>query len=161
MSKLFCHQINFLQFQASDCSCSTSVDLDLHENCERTGLGNIMALCGSLMNHSCNANTDRIFRDGKIIICANRPIEKDEQVCKRSSKKIFIHIFFSQLFCSYGPNIGMKKSKRQVILYNNYYFTCDCPPCREDWPTEDYEEVKIDLFFNLAEKIFNPKMLLF
>lgn len=77
-----------LQFQASDCSCNVLTELDFHEHCERTGLGNIIALCCSLMNHSCTANSDRIFRDGKMIICANRPIEKNEQVCKKKVSSI-------------------------------------------------------------------------
>ncbi|KAL6259901.1 hypothetical protein P5V15_009812 [Pogonomyrmex californicus] len=72
----------------------------------------------SLFNHSCNPNILRHSRSKHIVIYAMYPIRKGEQ-----------------LLDNYGKHYAiMPKATRQQKLLKQYYFTCDCTPCQEDWP---------------------------
>ncbi|GAB1859042.1 SET and MYND domain-containing protein 4 [Camponotus japonicus] len=72
----------------------------------------------SLMNHSCNPNIFRHSRSKHMVIYAMHPIRKGEQ-----------------LFDNYGQHYAlMPKATRQQKLLKQYFFTCDCIACQENWP---------------------------
>ncbi|XP_025991232.2 SET and MYND domain-containing protein 4 isoform X2 [Solenopsis invicta] len=78
----------------------------------------------SLINHSCDPNILRHSRSEHIVLYAMYPIRKGEQ-----------------LLDNYGTHYAiMSKPMRHQKLLKQYYFTCDCIPCQEDWPL--YHEVK-------------------
>ncbi|CAB3379025.1 Hypothetical predicted protein [Cloeon dipterum] len=84
----------------------------------REVIGRAMYPTVALMNHSCDANTTRVYHLGTQVVRAIRPIKKGEQI-----------------FSSYGPEYGgMPKSRRQAILRKKFYFECDCDSCDDDWP---------------------------
>lgn len=77
----------------------------------------------SLINHSCSPNTLRNCTPKHVIMYAMYPIKKGEQ-----------------LFDNYGQHyVITPKAERQAELSKQYYFKCNCTPCRENWP----------LFYNL------------
>ncbi|XP_011876680.1 PREDICTED: SET and MYND domain-containing protein 4-like [Vollenhovia emeryi] len=72
----------------------------------------------SLFNHSCSPNIFRHSRPKHIVIYAMYPIQRGEQ-----------------LFDNYGTHYAItSRAMRQQKLRKQYYFTCDCIPCQEDWP---------------------------
>ena len=75
----------------------------------------------SLLSHSCDPNIYR-FNDivnGKVVVMANRPLEKGETLCS-----------------SYRKNfMDNPLSDRQSYLYERYFFRCQCLACKYDWPT--------------------------
>ncbi|XP_029680669.1 SET and MYND domain-containing protein 4-like isoform X2 [Formica exsecta] len=72
----------------------------------------------SLINHSCNPNIFRHSRPKHVVIYAMYPIRKGEQ-----------------LFDNYGEHYALKpRATRQQKLLKQYFFTCDCIPCQENWP---------------------------
>ncbi|XP_012538700.2 SET and MYND domain-containing protein 4 isoform X1 [Monomorium pharaonis] len=78
----------------------------------------------SLINHSCDPNVFRHSKPEHIVLYAMYPIKKGEQ-----------------LLDNYGTHYAiMSKEMRQQKLLKQYYFTCDCIPCQEDWPL--YHELK-------------------
>ncbi|XP_029168935.1 SET and MYND domain-containing protein 4-like [Nylanderia fulva] len=79
---------------------------------------------GSLINHSCNPNIIRHSRSKHMLVYAMYPIRKGEQ-----------------LFDNYGQHYAiMPRAIRQQKLLKQYYFTCNCIPCQENWPL--YHELK-------------------
>ncbi|XP_073523785.1 SET and MYND domain-containing protein 4 isoform X2 [Phyllobates terribilis] len=67
----------------------------------------------SLLNHSCDPNTSVSFQGRSVMVRANRAIRKGEEV----------------LHC-YGPHkLRMKFEKRQALLKDQYFFTCQCNAC--------------------------------
>ncbi|XP_024877449.1 SET and MYND domain-containing protein 4-like [Temnothorax curvispinosus] len=72
----------------------------------------------SLFNHSCDPNILRHSRPKHIVIYVMYPIRKGEQ-----------------LLDNYGKHYAITpRATRQQKLLKQYYFTCDCIPCQEDWP---------------------------
>lgn len=55
-------------------------DLDMFGEDPVNHLGNILAPVASLLNHNCNPNVSRLFKNGKIIVFSIRPIKKYDQV---------------------------------------------------------------------------------
>ncbi|XP_043261262.1 SET and MYND domain-containing protein 4-like [Colletes gigas] len=86
----------------------------------------------SLINHSCEPNILRHSRSKHAIMFAVYPIEKGEQIYDNYSYHFAID----------------PKATRQKELLRQYYFNCDCVPCREDWPL--FYNVK--LFSDLVKK---------
>lgn len=43
----------------------------------------------------------------------------------------------TQLFTNYGTSMLMNVERRKSYLQKDYYFTCDCQPCSENWPLLD------------------------
>jgi len=71
-----------------------------------------------LLNHSCAANTTRIFQGGQMVLIAKRSILKGEEVTN-----------------NYGVHHhNLPLGRRQATLRNGYNFKCDCNACQEDYP---------------------------
>ncbi|KAJ8670509.1 hypothetical protein QAD02_001768 [Eretmocerus hayati] len=77
----------------------------------------------SLMNHSCAPNTFRHFNGMTMITRALEPINEGDQI-----------------FTCYGGGYQyMARSERRSKMMQEYYFSCDCIACVDDWPT--YSEI--------------------
>nr|CAD7411112.1 unnamed protein product [Timema poppensis] len=73
----------------------------------------------SLVNHSCDPNVVRHSYRDTVVLRAIRLIKKDEQVLDNYGYHYALH----------------EKEERQSHLKDQYYFTCDCEACHDDWPT--------------------------
>lgn len=73
----------------------------------------------SFFNHSCDPTVVRSFQAGRTCVVKTLcPIESNEQI-----------------FDNYGCLYAVSTTKeRQVKLQNQYYFSCCCPACLNDWP---------------------------
>ena len=80
------------------------------------GVG-VFGVC-SLFNHSCDPSVKRIAYGKKMVIYANRPIQKDEEITD-SYKFLF-------------ATTSVKERKEQ--LYAKYSFECACKACIHLWP---------------------------
>ena len=90
-----------------------------------TGLG-LYATMG-LINHSCDPVLDISFKGSTAIY--------------RSYKNVKVG---GQITVDYGPIFYLQeKEERQVHLKANYYFYCQCDPCKFNWPTWDHIESKV------------------
>ncbi|XP_043505695.1 SET and MYND domain-containing protein 4-like [Polistes fuscatus] len=77
-----------------------------------------LAFC-SLFNHSCMPNVIRYPAKTTMVVRALHPIAKGEQI-----------------FDNYGNHYAITvRSRRREDLLSNYYFYCECLPCREHWRT--------------------------
>ncbi|XP_014601052.1 PREDICTED: SET and MYND domain-containing protein 4-like [Polistes canadensis] len=77
-----------------------------------------LAFC-SLFNHSCMPNVIRYSVNTTMVLHTVYPIKKGEQ-----------------LFDNYGFHYAVTvRSRRQEALLGQYYFFCQCLPCRENWRT--------------------------
>ncbi|KAG6465918.1 hypothetical protein O3G_MSEX015498 [Manduca sexta] len=77
----------------------------------------------ALFNHSCEPSVVRYFCGPYIIIRAVKNINKGEEVSE-----------------NYGPIFTtVPKEKRQAELKEQYWFDCNCIPCKDNWPT--YQEM--------------------
>ncbi|XP_050450117.1 SET and MYND domain-containing protein 4-like isoform X2 [Cataglyphis hispanica] len=87
----------------------------------------------SLINHSCDPNIFRHSRSKHMVIYAMYPIQKGKQ-----------------LFDNYGEHYAViPKTTRQQKLLKQYFFTCNCFPCQENWPM--YHELQS--FKTLVKKV--------
>ncbi|BES90742.1 Set and mynd domain containing [Nesidiocoris tenuis] len=69
-------------------------------------------------NHGCHPTLARYFVGKKLVLRAERPIERGEEV-----------------FENYGPSFMNKPAEdRKKILKARYRFVCDCVACSENWP---------------------------
>lgn len=86
----------------------------------------------SLFNHSCSPNIERFSYGSFMVLRAVETIKKGEE-----------------LFENYGEHFAMHpKSKRQHHLKDQYFFTCECRPCSENWKTYDtLPDIDIDMTF--------------
>nr|CAD7198600.1 unnamed protein product [Timema douglasi] len=73
----------------------------------------------SLVNHSCDPNVVRHSYRDTVVLRAIRLIKKGEQVLDNYGYHYALH----------------EKEERQSHLKDQYYFTCDCEACHDDWPT--------------------------
>ncbi|CAH0405774.1 unnamed protein product [Chilo suppressalis] len=77
----------------------------------------------ALFNHSCDPSVVRYFCGPNVVVRAIKNIKKGEEVSE-----------------NYGPIFTtVPKEKRQAQLKDQYWFDCNCIPCKENWPT--YEEM--------------------
>ncbi|XP_023246883.1 SET and MYND domain-containing protein 4-like [Copidosoma floridanum] len=119
---------NAFQFRGPNCLCMSSVECKV--NCGEMNLGLLFSPFCSLLNHSCNYNTHRLFTEnGQMFLYTVQPLKKGEQ-----------------LFTSYGFPIMVEKTIRQNFLKDNYGFICHCRACTENWPS--------DLFYNAPPEEF-------
>lgn len=72
-------------------------------------MGHGIWLVCSLMNHSCYANTDRLFLDEYMVVQSSRLIKKGEEI-----------------FTHYCPILDFEERKK---ILQNYNFTCKCEIC--------------------------------
>lgn len=73
---------------------------------------------GSLLNHSCIPNVDRVFVENKFVFYVRRPIAKGQQ-----------------LFICYGTLfVDAPRELRQETLLDEYGFVCACEACVGDYP---------------------------
>ena len=81
----------------------------------------------SLINHSCDSNTELLFYDNVIVSRATRNIRNGEEVA-----------------CSYGPSFFNTEYRERVIsLKFRYSFDCKCRACRQKWPQWQQVEASI------------------
>lgn len=72
----------------------------------------------SLFNHSCDPSVTRNFCGTKCVMRAIKTVRKGEEVCD-----------------NYGALYAVQcKEDRQAKLQKQYYFTCSCTPCTQNWP---------------------------
>ena len=77
-----------------------------------------------LINHCCDPVLDISFNGSTAIYRAYKNVKKGDQIT-----------------VDYGPIYYLqKKDERQLHLKNNYYFDCECPPCKNNWPM--WEDIK-------------------
>lgn len=80
----------------------------------RGHVANCQCLVGSLINHSCVANTSWEWKDGRIYFTTKQSIMAGEQIT-----------------ITYGPSKDQGYQQRQQRL-NNYFFACSCAACYDD-----------------------------
>lgn len=77
----------------------------------------------ALFNHSCDPSVVRYFDGNRVIVNAIKDMKKDEMVAE-----------------NYGPIFTRaEREERQKTLKDQYWFTCECIACTENWPT--FEEM--------------------
>ncbi|KAL0896024.1 hypothetical protein ABMA27_012009 [Loxostege sticticalis] len=87
----------------------------------------------ALFNHSCDPGVVRYFCGPHIVVRAVKNIKKGEEVSE-----------------NYGPIFTtVPKEKRQASLKEQYWFDCNCAPCKDNWPlysemNENYMRFKCD-----------------
>ncbi|XP_076170196.1 protein-lysine N-methyltransferase SMYD4 isoform X2 [Ptiloglossa arizonensis] len=87
----------------------------------KTGSG--LYITHSLYNHSCAPNTFRHFEGLTMITRALEPIYPGDQI-----------------FTGYGAAYAhMPRSERREKIMQDYFFECNCPACKSDWPM--YNEI--------------------
>uniref|UniRef100_A0A8C5MLP1 Protein-lysine N-methyltransferase SMYD4 n=1 Tax=Leptobrachium leishanense TaxID=445787 RepID=A0A8C5MLP1_9ANUR len=75
----------------------------------------------SLLNHSCDANTNVSFQGRCATVRASRSIQKGEEVTH-----------------CYGPHkLRMSVRERQKLLKAQYFFTCQCDACTQEFASGD------------------------
>ena len=80
-----------------------------------------------LINHSCDPVLDISFSGSTAIYRAYTNVKEG-----------------SQITVDYGPIYYLqKKEERRAHLQNNYYFHCQCAPCKFNWPMWDQIESKV------------------
>ena len=68
----------------------------------------------AFFNHSCNPNTIKVQKGNKTILVASQNIGKGEEI-----------------FDNYG---SLFYTSDRAVRLRDLGFSCDCPPCAEDWP---------------------------
>ena len=88
-----------------------------------------------LLNHSCDHNTTRVFRNNQVLLLAAREIEAGEEVTD-----------------SYGLTfLETTKQHRQRRFRTQYKFSCTCVACAENFPT--FDKLEKGVSDNLAKLI--------
>ena len=88
-------------------------------DCQNVELGGAVYPSISLSNHSCSANTSRTNYGRYGVVHAVRSIFPNEKVYDN-----YGHFYHTD-----------PREKRQQILAAQYFFTCNCQACKDDWPT--------------------------
>ncbi|KAJ9591989.1 hypothetical protein L9F63_001501 [Diploptera punctata] len=93
--------------------------MDITSRWEDVGIGSALCSVASLMNHSCDQNAICTSHMGDtLVVRAITPIAAGQQI-----------------FDTYGSHYSMHmKAQRQLNLRSQYYFSCQCVPCSENWP---------------------------
>ncbi|XP_008202872.1 SET and MYND domain-containing protein 4 [Nasonia vitripennis] len=100
-------------------------DKNIIQLSELTVKGLLLAPCSSFINHSCYPNVSKIFMPkGKIVMMSVLPVKKGEQ-----------------LYCNYGTNLSEETKERQSYLQSNYFFKCECLPCKNNWTFESMRKI--------------------
>ncbi|XP_016839232.1 SET and MYND domain-containing protein DDB_G0273591 [Nasonia vitripennis] len=101
--------------------------------------GLLLAPCSSFISHSCYPNVSKIFMPKrKMVMMTVLPVKKGEQ-----------------LYCCYGPSITENVQERQAYLLKNYYFTCECEACNNNWTLESFNTLpqisEVDNFYKFVQ----------
>jgi len=88
-------------------------------DCESVELGGAVYPTISLSNHACSANTSRTNFGTVGVVRATKTIFPNEKVWDNYG-------FFYQT---------EESNQRKQMLSSQYFFNCNCPPCKEGWPT--------------------------
>ena len=105
------HEISELALDRKNIATST---------CTEIGAGIYATL--SLFNHSCDPNVTRSFEKGDTcVVRAIQMINAGEEVSDNYGAVYATHTF----------------SERQNLLKENYFFTCQCVPCKNNWALYD------------------------
>ncbi|XP_071450764.1 SET and MYND domain-containing protein 4-like [Hetaerina americana] len=82
------------------------------------GLGGALYPSLVLFNHSCEPGVVRYFKGNSVIVRAIRGANIGEMIAE-----------------NYGPIYTRQpRDARQASLRSQYWFNCECRPCRENWP---------------------------
>jgi len=72
----------------------------------------------SLLNHSCDPNVVRNYFSNHAVVKTIRSLKAGDEILD-----------------NYGYHYAvMARDERQRKLYNQYYFNCECTPCKSSWP---------------------------
>lgn len=92
---------------------------------------------GSLMNHSCIPNVDRVIVENKFVFFVRRPIKSGQQLftCYGSGRDFDFFWSFSWLFSIHRTLFAdAPREMRQETLKEEYGFLCSCEACTLDYP---------------------------
>ena len=109
------HEISELVLDKNNVATST---------CQELGAGIYATL--SLFNHSCNPSATRFFYGNTCVVRALKPVAPGSQVSDNYGAVFAVHT----------------KAERQAKLKPQYFFTCQCQACVEDWPL--YDKIECD-----------------
>ena len=110
------HHLQILQSNCHNITEMTKPKTYLQSQPVSIGLG-IYPAC-ALLNHSCDPNTELIFYKNTCVTRALKNINPGEEVC-----------------FDYGPLFFLQsRAERQNRMRTEYFFTCDCRACHNDWP---------------------------
>lgn len=118
ITELIVHNLQLLQFNAHEIYETVRGD-HMFAGSKPVYVGVGVYHVGALFNHECYPAVARYFEGRNIILRATRPLAPGEIVSE-----------------NYGPHFmtrGLKE--RQRALACRYWFKCECPACKEDWPT--------------------------
>jgi hypothetical protein len=119
--RIICHHV-LHALQVVQCNCFAIIQMknsdDFHHSIpEDIGQGVYLTL--SFVNHSCDPSAEQFFYGNQCISRAIKVIKAGDDVC-----------------FDYGPIFTLQpKRQRQDHLRDNYFFTCQCVACSNNWPT--------------------------
>lgn len=89
----------------------------------------------SLTNHSCWPNVARHCYGTVCVVRASRPIRRGQEILD-----------------NYGPNfLAETRDRRKSFLKTQYFFSCGCDACVEDWPMSDrLPEIRQEIYETLS-----------
>lgn len=109
---------NSLQLSESNShSIQNNFDREIHGLEETFGSG--FCLFGSMFNHSCDPNLNRVAIDNKVVFFTNRPIKSSEQ-----------------LFINYSASFALSPLYMRKKTFEQYSFECDCQACIYKYPIQ-------------------------
>ena len=80
-----------------------------------------------LLNHSCCPNTLKINQGRKLFLLAKHSIKKGQEVTD----------------CYGQHHLSAGRAARAEILTKAFMFSCNCPACRQDWPSLERLEARL------------------
>jgi len=118
IGSLILRHLNVLQFNAHEIYEFLRGDRERMKPCKNSLIGVGVYPQASYFNHSCHPRTTRYNIGKTLVLKALSPFKVGEEVSE-----------------NYGQVFYFKtKEERQKELKARYWFTCECPACREDWP---------------------------
>ncbi|KAK9499021.1 hypothetical protein O3M35_003540 [Rhynocoris fuscipes] len=118
---LFMRFLQILQFNAHEISELDIKSSDL-KDWKSIFIGGGLYPTLALFNHSCEPGIVRYFQGSKIVVRSVKRIKQGEMIAE-----------------NYGPIFTVKPRKeRQSILMQQYWFSCSCIPCVNNWPMLEY-----------------------
>ncbi|KAB0798709.1 hypothetical protein PPYR_09702 [Photinus pyralis] len=155
--KLILHNLEMLQFNAHEVSelhqaPPGPLDSQDEPNFKAIYVGGGLYPTLAFFNHSCDPCIVRYNIGSKMIAKTVKPIRKGEVIYE-----------------NYGPiYTNSPKAERQQFLLENYWFTCHCKACEQDWPLfKEMEDNVIKIpckntkcanFFFLNDNVDNPSI---
>ncbi|KAK2147237.1 hypothetical protein LSH36_562g00035 [Paralvinella palmiformis] len=118
--KLVCqHILHALQIvQCNGIALTQMLNTDQFHHSKPQSIGQAVCLALALANHSCDPDMELCFYGNRCIARVVKVVDTGSQLCY-----------------DYGPVFTLQgKTERKKYLQENYYFTCNCAACRNDWP---------------------------